>query len=271
MPNKVRFRGTTSECFSAFLRDIVQKRNETDGLFNVRKRIENLLEVDESTMRRWFRGSRDDKFELQKVSPKLKLFLELAGYHQLERERSGSEVRELFSNVALGLVSTSELVRQFNLNESTVYRMINGDSPLSPDKLSIMEEINARLRSRNHELMSHWKKEIAVIMDDAELEGSKPSPQHKQDTQNSAENSEARSAVVLTLVDIVSAVHRLASQVVTEQYTPAERRFLRSLCERSGHSIADCSIVLNALCGERATESYCDELKQKEKENGHGK
>lgn len=261
MPSSVRFRGTTAECFSAFVRDVTRRRSE-DELLVVRGRIARLLDIGEPTVRRWFRsgGDLDDS---AKFRAKTKLFLELAGYHQTDRDRSTSEVRELFSNFAFGLVSLSELVERFGTTQSSVQRALTGESLLTLDKIPIVEEINTRFREKNRELVELWKKEILNIMGEDEI-GETVSSTHKSVVQSSLEDQELRSFVVLVLADIVSATHRLASRVVGDSFTSAERRFLRSLCEKSGRSVASCSIVLNALCGERATESYRDELKQKQ-------
>ncbi len=223
-------------------------------IYGPRNQICKLLGISVETGPEWFvKGRVPTGINLLKLS----LLLELLGYVIHERAMIPVIQRKLANHVALTAVDVTEIADTAKVNSGTVLRWLHG-STIAPEAVQVV--LKTILDKHQHEAdakLLHWEQTLQALglKEKKQPAVSTPAvpvpvtvPVQVCDTKN-----KPYEPVLEALAVLIKAAIPLAEQVSSDQYSAADRNWLRENT-RSGpsHGVFILSNLLNGLCGERA-------------------
>ncbi len=234
-------KGTTAECLAHYAQTLPPPASK--NVKQARQHLVDFCGVGMPAVSEWVLGRR---LPVGDPLVKLRFFLELMGYEVAELKRLNRAAYQLAEMIAFGL-SIQEAVAITGLAKTqSVHALALGKTGTMKDRETrIDREWNTRkeaIESKRNE----WRERLGVSTEQAEPVSKKPQP-HVQTVSTSTHGSDLE-----TLGHLILAMIPLAERVVSDDFSPAERRRLREMTFDTG--VFRLSNALEALCGETARE-----------------
>lgn len=247
--------GTTEECLKHFSR--VHGQKLVENLCKSRKAICALVfRVPDDTGYRWFtKGIIPVGMNLVKVQ----YFLEFLGYILSERKKMSSVQRRIANQVALMVISPTDIAEYTSVSCNSVLRWCTGKRNPSEQAEVKLNELIELHEGGATEKLQLWQRTLQELGFGAAV--TTPTPQQvlaKEDQVSTPPskpetNSSERGQVIDTLAHLILAMRPLAEQVLSEAFSPEEREHLRQKTQIVRvNGLFDLSNLLSRLCSERA-------------------
>lgn len=248
----MKFKGTTEQCFRHFSKANHLAESTRDIMKN-RKTICKLIGIAEGTGFHWFvQGRIPGGNNLLK----LRLLLTLCGYELTEWVGVASAIIECGDQIALGVLKISDVASFLEVTEDTVMRIVVNLAGTLENRVVQMEELIQYHHDDGNEKKAEWTrviqttgiKEPESTTTSVALEPFEASPQKRVKAVMNGDGS-----TVPTLAHLIQASIPLAKRLLSDDFSPDDRRQLRELtAQASTNGVFELSNLLNRLCGERA-------------------
>lgn len=247
---KIRYSGPLKSC----LANLAQLLEPGSKIYSptTKKRLCQIVMVPISTLRDWF---------AKNIIPhglnlfKLHLLLKMSGYSVNEALNLSPQQWGLLKVMATGVCTSDQVAERFAVNKNTVYNWVFGKHEPSADfKLKIdafLAENSAELNNRINSWATGLKSvglefSDSTVVTNIGFSGGEIVP-------NSSSISTFRAETINSLAHIIQAAIPLAKLVLTDNFSPEERKKLRDMTQSGqSHGVFDLSNLLNRLCGEKA-------------------
>jgi hypothetical protein len=250
----MRKKGTLQQCWADYARQLpVAGKNVVE----TRQPLIKFIGVGPGTVRRWMTyvisDGKEGSMPIGEPLIRLRYFLAGIGYKISEFEALDPVTREVGALVAFGPLSFEQLQTGLTYsNIQTLYQVLHGNNQMNNDRLGLARALIAKHRDEYNTLYRRFVRD--------NVEETRSSEVAESDDEASSHSSPAQSekagnldfqtpdAVVITFAHLISAGIPFAQIMVSDKFTPEQRRKLRAqVGERQFHEFY---VLIGQLCSE---------------------
>lgn len=238
-----RFRGMMGECLAHYATTLPAANGK--GKREVFRPLAEFTNSSVLTAYRWTKGVQS-LVGLRLI--KTRYFLERLGYIVIELENLPPMVRDVGRLIAHNLFTVEEACRELSFSRPDHFvRLLRGGRKSSPKRMTKIQEIVKAYQPLLDEKGKDFSELYALTTSPVGPEDSDSFPAPPQAVKDDAAANPEHAAVLQVLAKNLEIVLPLAELVLTDVYTPDERRELRKHV-----NIFRVSNALHRLCGEMA-------------------
>lgn len=229
-------KGTTAECLAHFA-----KRSRC-----IEAMSEMLPQVQERTIERWMRGA---QLPTGENLLRVRVVLSLLNYEVDEFATLDPMIQKVCKMFVFELALIDDLVTEFGYDRSVnggdqILRVLRGAGGMRPERRQRVEAIIASFDTMIAEAEQQFRNRFVAT-------GVQPVEQPVPQAKKTHESCDAdKKALLDSLAHSVAALLPLAERVLTDNYTPEDREYVR--LQAGGNGVFKAANALYRLCGERA-------------------
>jgi hypothetical protein len=233
---KALFKGTTAECLAHFA-----KRADCIELMQ-----QMLPGVHIRTIERWVKEEKNEPVGEYLFC--VRVILTALGYEVAEFASLDPTIQDACKMFAFGLVSIDDLASEVGYQAKTartqLFAVLHGKGGLSPERQQRVKELTQTFETMIEEAEQAFRAKFSPTS------AKSPEPVGLLARAPSTSSDVEKKALLDALARLVMAVVPLAERVLTDDYTPEDREYVRA--QAGGNGVFKAANALYRLCGERA-------------------
>lgn len=237
------FQGMTQECLRQFVADN-RLDSKKPAAFAKRNAICDFFGLNHETGHSWFGNF---ALPVGERLLRLRFFLETLGYQPSENQGLPRPVKLLGEYIAIWSIRLKEEAAFLvGTAPDTLLSVLLGKEGVSERRLQVIADIVSTNQDAAEQFQKKWHEKIS----DLALVRRAITAASPTDTETKPANV---NAAIESLAHLILAAKPLAEALLSDQYSPEDRKRLRELTGNGrSNAVFDLSNLLNRLCGERA-------------------
>jgi transcriptional regulator with XRE-family HTH domain len=261
--NKIVYRGTLAECVKHFASLVTEKYDSAGG--TIARQMNTFLGM---------QGAYHDWFVCGTVPRgtnlvKLELLLFLLGYEVSDRMSMSERGERFIRFVCSTKLNMEDIGSALGVTGNSVLRWARGEISPSSERVERLNElINREWLGEFDNLWERFASELLnlLLIQESGPPGQDNSPVIESSTEG-VQSGGIKEAILVSIADSIKAMIPLAKIVLSDGFSPENRRKLRLLTATGqSNGVFDLANLLNGLCGERARSVVTNHSSQKSKE-----